>query len=117
MDGPFSKWQVIVGGSTVIGAIAAVLALLPHGSGPSPPSSTVSSSGTATAPPRPPASDSGTGATPVGARLPIYYHGPVLISGFPGLDFDINPPHAGPDGVSISYNTFSLKDDMLRPGS
>jgi hypothetical protein len=36
MDGRVSKWQVVVGGFTVIGAIAAVLALLPHGSGPSP---------------------------------------------------------------------------------
>jgi hypothetical protein len=45
----------------------------------------------------------------VGTRLPIYYRGPVLISGSPGLDFDINPPHAGPDAVSISYNTFALK--------
>jgi hypothetical protein len=45
----------------------------------------------------------------VAARLPIYYQGPVLISGFPGLDFDINPPGPGPDAVSISYNTFALK--------
>jgi hypothetical protein len=44
----------------------------------------------------------------VGTRPPIY-RGPVLISGFPGLDFDINPPRPGPDGVSISYNTFALK--------
>jgi hypothetical protein len=54
-------------------------------------------------------SSSGTGATPVATRPPIYYQGPVLISGFPGLDFDINPPGPGPDAVSISYNTFALK--------
>jgi hypothetical protein len=44
----------------------------------------------------------------VSTRPPIYYQGPVLISGFPGLDFDINPPGPGPDAVSIAYNTFSL---------
>lgn len=53
-----------------------------------------------------------TGSTltpaPATTSLSVYYHGSVLISGFPGVDFDINPPGPGPDAVSISYNTFSL---------
>jgi hypothetical protein len=50
----------------------------------------------------------GTGTPSVSTPSPVYFQDPILISGSPGLDFDINPPAAGPDAVSISYNTFSL---------
>jgi hypothetical protein len=89
-----------VAGAIVASVIGAVIGLKPWShSSPSSPSPTITSP-TATTP--------GTTTSSVSTRSPVYFQGSVLISGFPGLDFDINPPGAGPGAVSISYNTFSL---------
>jgi hypothetical protein len=103
-----NKWVVA---GTLAGILAATVAVLTfvgfipfgpsHSPGPTPSPSLPGRSSAST----PSTSPTATKSTPPA----IYYQGPVLISGFPGLDFDIKPPAAGPDAVSISYNTFALK--------
>jgi hypothetical protein len=53
-------------------------------------------------------SRSGTATSRDGARPPIYYQGPVTVSGN-GLDFDINPPNHGPATANFVYNTSALQ--------
>jgi hypothetical protein len=96
-----------VGLATIFGTIYAVVGPFGSSNNPGTTSSSSPQQGRSSA-----STPSGSPIATKNTPLDIYYQRPISVgisSGGNGLDFDLQPPGAGPGPVSFFYDTFALK--------